>query len=173
MEKPVELGAKISDSEVVALLPAELPANAYEIAVQAELLSADKQRVLATAFTPVKRLPVRMPIAVTLTGPAKRDVKLDPKKPVTIEFQGEIVRSQGFAGEATVTLVGLPAGIAPPTFVVKATETAYTLKLAVPPSVPPGETKGIKLSASAATDAKQPTVRVKSRDIELSLTVVK
>ena len=172
-EKPVELGAKISDGEVVALLPADLPAIGYDIAIQAELLSADKQRVLATAFTPVKRLPVRMPIAVKLSSPAKIDVKLDPKLPVNVEIKGEIVRSEGYTGEATVTLVGLPPGIAAPTLVVKAAETAFVLKLAVPPSIAPGETKGIKLSASAVTDPKQPNIRVKSRDIDLSLNVIK
>ncbi|HEY2909187.1 MAG TPA: hypothetical protein VGI99_03025, partial [Gemmataceae bacterium] len=63
-ERPVELAAKNSDGELTALLPAELPASSYEIAIQAELLTANRQRVLATAFTPVRKLPVRMPLAV-------------------------------------------------------------------------------------------------------------
>ena len=114
-----------------------------------------------------------MPIAVKLSSPVKLDVKLDPKLPVNIEVKGEIVRSEGYTGEATVTLVGLPPGIAAPTLVVKAAETAFVLKLAVPPSIAPGETKGIKLSASAVTDPKQPNIRVKSRNIDLSLNVIK
>jgi hypothetical protein len=171
-EKPIELGAKVSDGELVALLPAELPASSYEIAVQAELLSADKQRVLATAFTPVKKLPVRMPIAVKLVSPAKFDAKLDPKMATSVEIKGEIVRTEGYTGEAIVTLTGVPPGVAPPTVTVKANETAFVLKLALPPTLAAGSSD-LKLSANAATDPKQPGIRVKSRDISLTLNVTR
>lgn len=170
-EKPVELGAKASDGELTALLPAELPAGSYDIAIRAELLSANRQRVLATAFTPVKKLPVRMPIAVK---PANTLIaaKLDPKKPTIVEVKGTLVRSEGFAGDAAVTLAGLPAGIAAPQAAVKASETALTIKLTIPPNFKPGEHRGIKLSANAATDPKQPNVRVKSRDVALMLKIL-
>src|SRR5439155_17466667 len=46
-EKPAELGAKVSDGEVSLVIPNELPADSYQVAVQAELLSPDKQKVLA------------------------------------------------------------------------------------------------------------------------------
>src|SRR5262249_61129035 len=49
-EKPVELAAKVSTAEVTVLLPPELPADAYDLAVQADWLSPDTQRLLATAF---------------------------------------------------------------------------------------------------------------------------
>jgi hypothetical protein len=172
-EKPVELGAKISDGEVVALLPAELPASSYDVAIQAELLSTDKQRVLATAFTPVKKLPVRMPIAVKLTSSARVEAKLDPKMAVNVEIKGEVLRSEGYTGDATVTLTDLPPGVAPRTVTVKSAETVFAIKLALPPTLAAGETRGIKLSASGATDPKQPGVRVKSREIELTLSVAK
>ena len=45
-EKPVELAAKASDAELPLVIPAELPADSYRVAVQAELLSADKRRCL-------------------------------------------------------------------------------------------------------------------------------
>lgn len=172
LEKPIELGAKVSDGELVALLPAELPASSYDIAVQAELLSADKQRVLATAFTPVKKLPVRMPIAVKLVSPAKIEAKLDPKMATAVEIKGEIVRTEGYTGEATVTLTGVPPGVAPPSVTVKANETAFVLKLALPPTLAAGNSD-LKISANAATDPKQPGVRVKSRDVPLSLVVTR
>jgi hypothetical protein len=169
-EKPVELGAKISDGEIVAILPADLPAASYEIAIQAELLSADKQRVLATAFTPVKKLPVRMPIAVKLRSPPKIEAKLDPKVATNVEIKGEIVRSEGYTGDAAVTLTGLPPGVAPPNVVVKANETAFAINLMLPPSLAAGEA-ALKLSANGATDPKQPGVRVKSRDVNVILVV--
>lgn len=171
-EKPVELGAKVSDGELVALLPDDLPASSYDIAVQAELLSADKQRVLSTTFTPVKRLPVRLPLAVKLVSPAKFEVKLDPKMASAVEIKGEIVRSEGYAGEATTSLVGLPPGIALPNVVVKANETTFTIKLSIPPTAAPGEIP-LKLSVNAATNPMQPGLRVKSRDVPLVLSIVK
>jgi len=170
MEKPIELGAKIGDGEVVALLPAELSAASYDIAVLAELLSADKQRVLATAFTPVKALPVRMPIAIKLVSPPKLVAKLDPKTPTMAEIKGEIVRSEGYKDDATVTLTGVPPGVAAPTATVKANETAFALKLALPPSLAAGEF-ALALSASGVTNPMQPGLRVKSREIRVALVV--
>ena len=54
-EKPVELAAKATDAEVPVLVPPELSADGYDVAVQADLLAADKRTTLATAFTPVRR----------------------------------------------------------------------------------------------------------------------
>ncbi|MDB5306293.1 MAG: hypothetical protein JWO38_495 [Gemmataceae bacterium] len=172
-EKPIELAAKVSDGEVVALLPPDLPSPEYDVAIQAELLTPDKQRVLATAFTPVRHLTVRMPIAVKLTSPARIEVKVDPKMPPTFEVKGEVVRSEGFAGDATVTLAGLPPGAQAAPAAVKAGATAFAIKVTLPAATAAGEVKGIKLSATAATDPKQPNVLVKSRDIELTLNIAK
>ena len=58
-EKPVELAAKVTDGAVVVLVPPKLPGPVYDVAIQAELLAADKKTVLATAVTPVRRLAVR------------------------------------------------------------------------------------------------------------------
>jgi hypothetical protein len=41
----------------------------------------------------------------------------------------------------------------------------------LPPNVPVGEIKGLKVGASAAPDPKQPAQRVKSRDVEVTLVV--
>ena len=170
-EKPMELGAKVSDGELVALLPPELPAAAYDVAVQAELLSADKQRVLATAFTTVKKLPVRLPVTVKLETPARIEAKLDPKAPATAEVKGTVERLNGFTGDATVTLGGLPPGVQTAPATVKAAETAFVVQVRVLPTAMLGETRGLKLSATVAPDPKQPTTRIKSRDIELTLAI--
>lgn len=171
-EKPVELAAKATDGEVVALVPPELPGPVYDITVQAELLSPDKQKVLATAFAPVKRLPVRLPVAVKLDGPSNLQLALDAKTPVTREIKGTVERLHGFTGDVTVVLAGLPPGVQTGPVVVKAAETTFVVQVRALPSAVPGETKGLKLSATVAPDPKQPTVRVKSRDIELTLSVV-
>src|SRR5207302_542993 len=57
LEKPTEFGAKVSEGDVPVVIPVELPADSYQIAVLAELLTPDKQRVLASAVTPVRALP--------------------------------------------------------------------------------------------------------------------
>jgi len=64
VEKPTELGAKVSEGEVPVLLPPDLPADTYQLAVLAELLTPDKQRVVASAVTPVRKLFVALPVAV-------------------------------------------------------------------------------------------------------------
>ncbi len=53
---------------------------------------------------------------------------------------------------------------------MKAGETAFAFKLALPAATPAGETK-LKLSATAAPDPKQPAVRVKARDADVVLNV--
>jgi hypothetical protein len=170
-EKAVELGAKAADGELVALVPPELPADGYDLAVQAEVLSADKQRVLATAVTTVRRLPVRLPVAVKLDGGAAITATLDAKVATVVELKGEVTRAEGFAGDAVVALAGLPPGATAPPVTVKAGETKFALKLTVPPTTPAGDVRGLKLSASAAPDPAQAAVRVKSRDTDIVLTL--
>jgi hypothetical protein len=171
LEKAVELPAKASDSELSLLVPAELPADSYQIAIQAELLSPDKQRVLATAVTAVRNFVVKLPVAIKVDVP-KIAAPLDAKKPAMLEVKGTVQRLNGFAGDIAVSLTGVPPGVSVPAPVnVKAGETAFTVKVALPTTTPPGEVK-LKLSASAAPDAKQPNVRVKGRDIEVVLNVI-
>ena len=172
VEKAVELAVKVADGEIVALVPAELPSASYDVAVRAELLSADKQKVLATAFTPVKRLPVRVPLALKLETPAKLTATLDPKAGATVEIKGEVVRTEGFAGEVAVALTGLPAGVAAAPVTVKAGETKFVVKFVVPPTAAVGDVKGLKLAGSGPPDPKVPAVRVKSRDTDLTLTIL-
>jgi hypothetical protein len=54
---------------------------------------------------------------------------------------------------------------------VKAADTAFVLTVVLPANTAAGEIGGLKLSATAAADAKQPNVRVRSRDAELTLVV--
>jgi hypothetical protein len=171
VERPTELGAKVSEGEVPVLIPPELSADAYQVAVLAELLSPDKQRVLASAVTPVRKLFVALPVAVKLDD-AKIDAALDAKTGATVEITGSVERLNGSAGDITVSLTGVPVGVAVPAPVtVKAGDTDFAFKLAIPPTTPAGETK-LKLSATAAPDPKQPAIRVKGRDVEATLTVI-
>ena len=66
-------------------------------------------------------------------------------------------------------LTGLPAGAKADPVTVKADATEFAVNVASACHDPAGEIKGLKLSGSGAPDAKQPNVRVRSRDVELTL----
>jgi len=170
-EKQIELAAKAATGELVAVVPAELTNPTYDVTVQAELLSADKRTVLATAFAPVKRLALSLPIAVKLTGPTEIPAPLDPKIGATLKVVGKIERREGATGDATVSLIGLPAGINVAPVTVKTGADDFTLNIVLPPTTPAGKLTGLKLSALIVPDPKQAAVRVKSRDVELTIVV--
>jgi hypothetical protein len=170
-EKPIELPANAVEGEVVVLLPPELPAPVYDLTVQAELLKTDKQTVLARAYTPVRRLPVRMPIIVQLAGPAHVETQLDAQKGATVMIPGKVERREGLTGDIQVNLTGLPAGAQAAAVSVKADTADFVVNVVLPANFAAGEYKGVKLSASGVPDPKQPNIRVKSRDVDLTLVV--
>jgi hypothetical protein len=169
LEKPVELAAKTTDGELTLLVPPQPPATAYDLTVQAELLTPDKQKVRAVAFAPVRRLAVRDLLAVSLDGAARVEVLLDAKTGATVKVQGKIERREGLTGDVALTLTGLPPGASAAPVTVKAADAAFVLTVVLPVNTTAGEIGGLKLSATAAADAKQPNVRVRSRDVELTL----
>jgi hypothetical protein len=170
-EQPnVELAFNQPEGALTLLNPVELPATYYEVSVKAELLTADKQRVLATAFAPVRRMNVKMPVLVKLTTP-RIDVALDAATGATVVATGKIERREGLTGDVVVNLVGLAAGATAEAVTVKADATDFLLNIKLPPNTPVGELKGLKLSATGSPDASQPAIKVKSRDVELLLVV--
>lgn len=173
VEKAVELGAKTNDGEVTLLVPQDLAEDAYDLAIQAELLSADKQKVLATSFTPVRRLPVLMPVEVQLAGEPKIDVMLDAAKGAMQKIDGTVKRREGIAGDVTIALTGLPAGARADAPVVKADANAFSVNVVLPANQPAGELTGLKLSATIVPDPKQANARVKSREVDLKLNVIR
>jgi len=172
LEKPFELAAGAAEGENALLLPVELAGEVYDVALQTEFLSADRKSVIATLFTPVQRLPVRIPIAVKLPAPNRVDVKLDPKMATAIEIAGTIERLPGVTGDVQVTLAGQPAGVQAPPITVKDGTNDFRLKVTIPPNTAAGETRGLKLSGSIVPDPKQPNQRVRARDVELTLNIV-
>ncbi len=170
-EKPIELAANATDGEVVLLLPPELPAPVYDVTVQAELLKTDKQTVLARAFTPVRRLPVRMSIVVQLAGAAQVEAQLDTQKGATVMIPGKVERREGLTGDIQVTVTGLPAGAQAAAVTVKADASDFVVNVVLPANFAAGDYKALKLSASGVPDPKQPNIRVKSRDVEFAIVV--
>jgi hypothetical protein len=179
-EKPVELPAPpaakepatniATDGEVSVLVPVDLGASVYDVTVQAELLAPDKKAV-AVAYAPVQRLPVRQALIVKLTGTERIAVVLDPKKGAALKIEGKLERQAGLKGDVALVLTGLPAGAKADAVTVKADAADFTVNVVLPPNLPPGEIKGLKLSGSFAPNPKTPAVRVKSRDVALTLVV--
>jgi hypothetical protein len=170
-ERPVELAAKVAEGDFAVLVPPQLPAPSYDVTVQAELLSPDRRVVLATAYAPVRRLAVRLPLVVSVDGPPRLEAKLDSKTGVSFDVRGKVERREGLTGDVAVSLAGLPAGGRAAPVTVKAGATEFALKVVLPPNTPVGEVKGLKLAGSAAPDPKRPGVRVSSREVELTLVV--
>jgi hypothetical protein len=170
-EKVVELGDKVAEGDFTVLVPPQLTSPVYDVTVQAELLSADKKTVLATAFAPVRRLAVRMPFTVQLEGPSRIQAKLDPKTGTTFKIKGKVERREGVTGDVVINLAGLPAGGRANAVTVKTGTTDFALDVVLPLNVPVGEVKGVTLFGTAAPDPKQPNVRVRGRDLDLTLVV--
>jgi hypothetical protein len=170
-EKPVEMAATATDGEVTLLAPPEMTSPGYDVTVEAELLSADKRTVMATAYAPVKRLTVRPSLIVKLEGSGRIEAKLDAKKATTVLVKGKVERREGLTGDVTLTLTGLPPAARADAVTVKAGATDFTINVILPASVPAGEVKGLKLAGTAVADAKQPNGRVRSREVEVMLVV--
>jgi hypothetical protein len=170
-EKPVELTAKTTDGEVTVLVPAQLTAPVYDVTVQADLLTPDRRLVLATSFAPVRRLTVRLPLVVQLTGPSRIETKLDPKAGATLELRGNVERREGLVGDVVVSLAGLPPGGRADPVTVKAGTAEFSLKVILPATTAAGEVAELKLSGTAAPDPKQPNIRVRSRNVDVTLVV--
>jgi hypothetical protein len=56
LENPPMLADAQQDAELKILVPADLPAIPYDLAIQAELLAADGKTAIAAAFTPAVRV---------------------------------------------------------------------------------------------------------------------
>ena len=168
----VDLLAEVGDGDVRLLIPAVLDSDSYQLAVQAEILTPDKRTVLATVCTPVRSFSVSLPVAIKLESPSRLDATLDAKTGATIQVIGRVERQHGFFGDVALTLTGLPAGARADAVTVKTFKSKFVMKIVLPPNAAAGEIKGLKLNASAAPDAKLPNVRVRSRDVELTLNVL-
>jgi hypothetical protein len=167
-DKTGELAANVASGDVTMLTPVELSAPVYDVTVQAELLDPAK-KVLATAYAPVRRMPVVLPIALQLDGPTRIEVPYDAKKGATLKLAGKVERREGLKADVVLALTGLPAGAKADAVNVKADASDFLINITIPPGMATGEFSGIKLSGSFAPDAKTPNVRVRSREIELTL----
>ncbi len=169
-----EAEAKATYQPALSLVvPSTLLDAVCDISVRAELLSIDRNVVLRTAYAPVRRLEVLNPLAIKLTSPPALDATLDPAAGATVKLVAKIERSAGYAGDVTVSVVGLPAGVTAANAVIKADQTDFTLEIKIPVNFAAEEIKGIKLLATGPPDPLSGNLPVKSPEIEIQIKVLK
>jgi hypothetical protein len=153
-------------------VPAELKQSGYEIAFKAELLTRDKKTVLATRYSEVRQIPTLNPIVLQSMTPGSLAVVIDAKAGATVSLSGKVNRLAGMNQDVTVSLVGLPAGIAVPKATVKANETDYKLDVKFPATFQPAEFSGIRVFATGKMRANAPiAVRSQELPVVIRLTV--
>jgi hypothetical protein len=151
-------------------VPAELKEAGYEVALRAELLSRDKRTVIHRSDTSVRRFTTLIPIVVSLTGSDKLASQIDAKTGSKVTIAGKVQRLAGMNQDVTVTLSGLPTGIAVPKVIVKADQTDFTLDVVFPATFKPAELTTIKIIANGKMRPKAP-IDVRSREIPLSISL--
>jgi hypothetical protein len=145
-------------------VPAVLPQAGYEVAFKAELLSRDKKTVLATRYSEVRRISTLNPIVLESSTPDRIAAVVDPKAGATVAVSGKVNRLAGMNQVVTVSLVGLPAGVAVPKATVKADQTDYKLEVKFPATFKPAELTGIRVFATGKMRAKAP-IAVRSKEV--------
>jgi hypothetical protein len=159
-----------NDGVFSIFVPAELSEAGYEVALRTELLSRDKRTVIDRSDTSVRRFTTLIPIAVSLNGTARLTAQLDPKTGSKVTIAGKIQRLAGMNQDVTVTLSGLPAGIAVPKAVVKADQTDFTLDVTFPATFKPAELKTVKVVANGKMRPNAP-IDVRSKEVPLSISL--
>ncbi len=139
-------------SELALVIPSVLPESSCDVAIKAELLNPERNIVLRTAYSPVRRLPVLNPLAVKLSGSTTIEQTLDPKVGAVVKLTGKIERLAGFKGDVNLTLSGQPGGVAITNAAVKADQSDFALELRFPANSVASEVKGIKLIATGPPD---------------------
>ncbi|MDA1016071.1 MAG: hypothetical protein O3A00_16650 [Planctomycetota bacterium] len=154
--------------EISVIVPASLGNDPINLAFKAELLSRNKQQVLGTVYTEVRRFETLNPIAVKLTGPVKIEQTLDTKLGATVTLAGTLERRVEFKEDVTITVEGLPAGIAVPKMLLKADKSEFKLEIKFPANQKPGDIGPIKLFATGKLIASNPILN-RTDDVHITI----
>lgn len=167
-ESPPTIAADKDEAATQIVVPGDLPQVPYDLAVQAELLSADGKTVLASAVTPVRRLVTALPFAIELVGEAKVDAKAGTGE--TGKLAGKVQRLGSFDLPVTVMLTGLPAELPSPHIDVPAGKSDFELPVLFPYNSAKGPLKNVKVVATSQPDPKAP--RVYSNEVPVAVNIV-
>ncbi len=139
-------------SELSLIVPSVLTESSCDIVIKAEQLNPERNTVLRTAFSPVRRLPVLNPLVVQLSGSTTIEQTLDAKSGAIVKLTGKLDRQAGFKGDVSLTVAGQPGGVAITNATVKADQSDFAMEIRFPANFAAGEVKGLKLVASGPPD---------------------
>ncbi|HTU18951.1 MAG TPA: hypothetical protein VMG10_12900 [Gemmataceae bacterium] len=151
----LELPAGKTQGEFVVLLPATLSSVPQDLAFRADLLSKDRARVISQAFTPVRRFNVLNPLVVKAAA-TQIEAALDAKAGAEVRLAGKVERRGGFKGDVTVSLNGVPPGIAVPRAVVKDGQSDFQLVLRFPGNFKAQELSNLEIFATGKYSPQTP-----------------
>ena len=148
------------------LVPRDLARIPYDLAIQAELLSADGKNVAATAITTARRMTVTSPIALALSGDAKVEAKAGSGE--TGKLTGSLVRIGQFKSPVVLTLEGLPPDLPAPELTLSPEQNEFAFPVSFPFNSPPGEVANVRLVAVDRSGAGA----IRSNEIPVAVSVV-
>jgi hypothetical protein len=151
----LDVPAGNTQGEFVVLLPATLPSVPQDLAFRADLLSKDRTRVIAQTYTPLRRFSVLNPLAVKPAS-TRIEAMLDAKTGAEVKLVGKIERRGGFKGDVTVSLTGVPPGIAVPSAIVKAEQTDFQLTVRFPGTFKPEGVGTLEVFATGKYSPQSP-----------------
>lgn len=160
------LAADPSTAVATVLVPRDLPSVPYDLAIQADLLSADGKNVVASALTPARRMTVTSPIALALSGDAQVEAKAGSGE--TGKLAGSIVRIGQFKSPIVLTLEGLSPDLPSPELTLTPEQSEFAFPVSFPFNAPPGAVANVKLVA-VDRSAGAP---IRSNEIPVAVTVV-
>jgi len=163
------IAADQSEVAVNIIVPGDLPRIDYDLAIQAELLSADSKSVVATVVTPARRLGTVAPLRLEL---AADQVEARAGAGPTGSVSGKIHRAGGFALPVNVTLSGLPEGVSAPTITLTGDQSDFSFPLVFPYGAAAGEVANVKLTAVSLTNPKDPKSTFTVGELPLKVSVV-
>lgn len=135
-------------------VPADLRQADYDVALKAELLSADGKTVIGEAYTPPRRFTAVVPLDVALAE--MKPIAAAKQGPTAVALTGELTRFKNYAGDVTLSLAGLPKEAAPvQPVVLKAKDAKFRIEFRLPPSFAAERIEGVKLVAAITPDNRR------------------
>ncbi len=148
------------------VVPPALRPIEYDLVVRAELLSPDGQRAVAEVVSQPRRVAVVAPsFTLALTSTAKIDARAG--KGPTGKLAGRIQRL-GFPHPVTLSLAGLPQGVASPTLVVPGDKSEFEFAVSLAKGTKPGELK-VKLTGASQLGPKNTVAASNQIDVQLNV----
>lgn len=160
------IAAEQSMAVATVLVPRDLPGIAYDLAIQAELLSPDGKVAIATATTPARRMMPVSPLSLAVAGEAKVEAKAGTGETGTLT--GSIQRLGDFKPPLVVTLAGLPHDFPAPELALSPEQTEFTLPVAFPFGSPAGALANVRV---VALDRSKPEAIIRSNEVPVAVNV--